>query len=110
MAGDLHLPSLGGGPGPASDGGTLTAGAARALLPPRVHARAPREVARSLGPVRGRVRRPLEAREARRVTRAGFLFPGQLSELVGMGRDFFEADVEVRRLILRINRRRQPQR
>ena len=32
------------------------------------------------------------------MTRAGFLFPGQLSELVGMGRDFFEADAEVRQL------------
>ena len=31
-------------------------------------------------------------------TKAGFLFPGQLSELVGMGRDFFDADPEVRSL------------
>ena len=30
---------------------------------------------------------------------AGFLFPGQLSEWVGMGRDFFEADPEARRLL-----------
>ncbi|MEO8432690.1 MAG: ACP S-malonyltransferase [Acidobacteriota bacterium] len=28
----------------------------------------------------------------------GFLFPGQLSEAVGMGRDFFDADPEARRL------------
>ena len=32
------------------------------------------------------------------MTRPGFLFPGQLSESVGMGRDFFDADPEVRRL------------
>ena len=32
------------------------------------------------------------------MTRAGFLFPGQLSELVGMGRDFFDADDKVRQL------------
>ncbi|MEO8190159.1 MAG: ACP S-malonyltransferase [Acidobacteriota bacterium] len=31
--------------------------------------------------------------------RAGFLFPGQLSEWVGMGRDFFESDAEARRLL-----------
>ncbi len=31
--------------------------------------------------------------------RAGFLFPGQLSEWVGMGRDFFESDPEARRLL-----------
>lgn len=31
-------------------------------------------------------------------TRPGFLFPGQLSEAIGMGRDFFEADAEARRL------------
>ena len=30
--------------------------------------------------------------------RPGFLFPGQLSEAVGMGRDFFEADGDARRL------------
>ena len=32
------------------------------------------------------------------MNRPGFLFPGQLSEAVGMGRDFFDADPEVRRL------------
>ena len=31
--------------------------------------------------------------------RAGFLFPGQLSEAIGMGRDFFEADPDARRLL-----------
>ena len=31
-------------------------------------------------------------------TAPGFLFPGQLSELVGMGRDFYDADPEARRL------------
>jgi [acyl-carrier-protein] S-malonyltransferase len=31
-------------------------------------------------------------------TRPGFLFPGQLSESVGMGRDFYDADPEARRL------------
>ncbi|MDQ2978771.1 MAG: ACP S-malonyltransferase [Acidobacteriota bacterium] len=31
--------------------------------------------------------------------RAGFLFPGQLSEAVGMGQDFFEADADSRRLL-----------
>ncbi|MCA1609732.1 MAG: ACP S-malonyltransferase [Acidobacteria bacterium] len=31
--------------------------------------------------------------------RPGFLFPGQLSEAVGMGREFFEADPEGRRLL-----------
>ncbi|MDQ2870996.1 MAG: ACP S-malonyltransferase [Acidobacteriota bacterium] len=31
--------------------------------------------------------------------RPGFLFPGQLSEAVGMGRDFFESDPEGRRLL-----------
>ncbi|MEP6801637.1 MAG: ACP S-malonyltransferase [Acidobacteriota bacterium] len=33
------------------------------------------------------------------ISRAGFLYPGQLSEWVGMGRDFFEADPEARRLL-----------
>ncbi|MDQ6891559.1 MAG: ACP S-malonyltransferase [Acidobacteriota bacterium] len=32
------------------------------------------------------------------MNRPGFLFPGQLSEAVGMGNDFFAADPEVRRL------------
>lgn len=32
------------------------------------------------------------------MTLAGFLFPGQLSETVGMGRDFYDADPEARRL------------
>jgi [acyl-carrier-protein] S-malonyltransferase len=31
--------------------------------------------------------------------RAGFLFPGQLSEAVGMGKDFLDADPEARRLL-----------
>ena len=34
-----------------------------------------------------------------------FLFPGQLSEFVGMGRDFYEADPEARRLFREASRR-----
>jgi len=36
---------------------------------------------------------------------APFLFPGQLSEFSGMGRDFFEADPEARRLLDETSRR-----
>ena len=32
------------------------------------------------------------------MTRPGFLFSGQLAETIGMGRDFYEADPEARRL------------
>jgi [acyl-carrier-protein] S-malonyltransferase len=34
-----------------------------------------------------------------------FLFPGQLSEFIGMGRDFYEADPEARRLFREASRR-----
>lgn len=39
------------------------------------------------------------------MTRPAFLFPGQLAEWVGMGRDFFEADPEARELLARTSER-----
>lgn len=36
---------------------------------------------------------------------AAFLFPGQLAEWVGMGRDFFDADAEARELFARTSKR-----
>jgi len=39
------------------------------------------------------------------MTSVAFLFPGQLSEYTGMGRDFFEADAEARSLFAETSRR-----
>src|SRR6266540_1939545 len=107
-AGSLRLPSVGVRPAASGDGGLGPAGEARAFLQP----------SRAAGPLRALARgRPV--RRARRRSAAAhrlnfdtlnppmtppdplppaFLFPGQLAEFVGMGRDFYDSDLESREL------------
>src|SRR6185295_8549082 len=93
---DLHVPPLGVRPGASADGGARSADAPGAL----------RGAARRRGPVRGMARRGPMRRAGRRAPaaagrmteakRPAFLFPGQLAETIGIGRDFFESDADAR--------------